>query len=355
VRPSDALRRARMRAGLLALVVGILLFAGKFSAYALTGSTALFADAMESTVNVITAGLMVLSLALAARPPDEGHPYGHGKVEFLSAGIEGAAIAVAALLILVESIRELIAGPELQRLGVGMSIIAVCTAINAALGLHLVRVGRRTTSMALEADGRHVLTDVWTSVGVMGGLGGVQLTGWLWADPVLAIVVALNVVREGVGLLQRSFEGLMDQADPATLDAAVEAITTTRDESWIDIHGLRSWRSGARRHFDLHMTVPRYFDVERLHRIHDRVEQALLGDDPHGGDVVVHFDPCKPPLCPLCPIPDCPIREAPYREALPTSRDHLTRSDEDAHPDATVVDGGDAGIGSSARSEADGW
>lgn len=339
-----------MRAGRLALLVGILLFAGKFSAYALTGSTALFADAMESTVNVVAAGLMVLSLALAARPPDESHPYGHGKVEFLSAGIEGAAIAVAALLILVEGIHELIQGPELQRLGVGMAIISVCTAINAALGLHLVRVGRRTTSMALEADGRHVLTDVWTSVGVVGGLAVVQLTGWVWADPVLAIVVALNVVREGVGLLRKAFEGLMDHADPETLESAVEAISATRDESWIDIHGLRSWRSGARRHFDLHMTVPRYFDVERLHRIHDRIEAALLGDDLHGGDVVVHFDPCTADLCPRCPIADCPIREEPYREALPLSRDHLTRPDEEVHSGAMVEGGVDAGIGSAATS-----
>ncbi len=333
-------------------MVGILLFAGKFSAYALTGSTALFADAMESTVNVVAAGLMVVSLMLSARPPDEDHPYGHGKVEFLSAGIEGAAIAVAALLILVESIQELIAGPELQRLGVGMGIITVCTAINGALGLHLVRVGRRTTSMALEADGRHVLTDVWTSVGVIGGLGVVQLTGWVWADPVLAIVVALNVVREGVRLLQNAFAGLMDHADPETLDAAVEAIAATRGESWIDVHGLRSWRSGARRHFDLHMTVPRYFDVERLHRIHDRVEEALLGGDIHGGDVVVHFDPCKASLCPRCPIPDCPIRAAPYREALPTSRDHFTRPDENDYPDATIDGASDPGVASIARSDA---
>jgi cation diffusion facilitator family transporter len=342
-----------MRAGRLALVVGILLFAGKFSAYALTGSTALFADAMESTVNVVAAGLMLLSLTLAARPPDEDHPYGHGKVEFLSAGIEGAAIAVAAMLILVEGVQELIAGPALQRLGVGMGIIAVCTAINAALGLYLVREGRRTTSMALEADGRHVLTDVWTSVGVIGGLGVVQATGWLWADPVLAIAVALNVVREGVGLLRKAFEGLMDHADPETLDAAVEAIAATRDESWIDIHGLRSWRSGARRHFDLHMTVPRYFDVERLHRIHDRIEAALLGDDLHGGDVVVHFDPCKPHLCPRCPIGDCPIREAPYLEALPTHRDHMTRPDERAHPDATAAGVADTELVSTGRSGTD--
>lgn len=326
---SDALQRARRRAGRLALIVGLLLFAGKFSAYALTGSTALFADALESTVNIVAAGLMVLSLSLAARPPDQDHPYGHGKVEFLSAGIEGAAIAVAALLILVESIQKLIAGPELQRLGLGMGIIAACTAINAVLGLHLVRVGRRTTSMALEADGRHVLTDVWTSVGVVGGLGVVQLTGWTWADPVLAIAVALNVVREGVALLRKAFEGLMDHADPETLDAAVEAIAATRDESWIDIHGLRSWRSGARLHFDLHMIVPRYFDVERLHRIHDRIKQALLGEDLHGGDVVVHFDPCKSDLCPRCPVVECPIREAPFREALPLSRDHVTRPDDD--------------------------
>jgi cation diffusion facilitator family transporter len=331
VTPAAKLERSKLRAGRLALVVGLLLFAGKFSAYALTGSTALFADAMESTVNIIAAGMMVIALALASKPPDEHHPYGHGKVEFVSAGIEGAAIAAAALMIMAESIRDLVHGPELQRLGLGMGILAGCTAINAALGLFLARRGQRTRSIALEAHGRHVLTDVWTSVGVIGGLFVVHWTGWVWADPLVAIAVALNVVHEGASLIRQSYAGLMDHADPETLDFAAEVLSAERRESWIDIHGLRSWSSGARRHFDLHLTVPRYFDVEHLHHIHDQVEIKLLQDDLQGGDVVVHFDPCDSNLCERCPIADCSIREAPFREALPMTREHITRSDDLAH------------------------
>lgn len=315
-----------MRAARLALVVGIGLFAAKFSAYALTGSTALFADAMESTVNIVAAGMLLLALSFAAKPPDEDHPYGHGKVEFLSAGLEGAAIAVAALVILAESVRELIQGPQLQRLGLGMGIIAVCTAANALLGFFLVREGRRTASIAIEADGRHVLTDVWTSAGVIGGLLVVKATGWSWADPVTAIAVALNVVREGVSLLREAFAGLMDHADPEALAAAGDALTRSREETWIDIHGLRSWRSGARRHFDLHLTVPRYLDAERLHRIHERIEKALLAGDPEEGDVVVHFDPCEPVHCPRCPMPDCPIRTAPRVEVEALAWEDMTDS-----------------------------
>ncbi|MBJ22257.1 MAG: cation transporter [Deltaproteobacteria bacterium] len=322
------LEHSKKRAGQLALVVGVLLFAGKFSAYALTGSTALFADAMESTVNIIAAGMMVIALALAARPPDEHHPYGHGKVEFFSAGIEGAAIAAAALMILAEGIRDLVQGPALQRLGLGMGILAGCTVANAALGAFLTREGRRTRSMALAADGRHVLTDVWTSAGVIGGLLVVHLTGWVWADPLIAIAVAINVVREGVALLREAYAGLMDHADPETLEFAAEVLRTERRDSWIDVHGLRSWSSGARRHFDLHLTVPRFFDVEHLHRIHDRVETKLFQGDLQGGDVVVHFDPCEVDHCARCSMADCSIREAPFREALPMVREHITRSDE---------------------------
>ncbi|MBW2423970.1 MAG: cation transporter [Deltaproteobacteria bacterium] len=318
----------RLRAGRLALLVGILIFTGKFAVYTLTGSTALFADAMESTVNVVAAAMMVLALRLAAKPPDENHPYGHGKVEFVSAGIEGAAIGAAALVILAESVRDLVEGPSIERLGLGMGLASVLTVINGVLGVYLIRTGRSTRSIALEADGRHVLTDVWTSVGVIAGLVVVHWTGWLWVDPMMAIAVALNVVREGAGLLRRAFEGLMDHADPEALDHAVEKLSALREPTWIDVHGLRSWRSGARPHFDLHVVVPRYMDVESLHRVHDRIEDALLAGESFGGDVVVHFDPCLDDLCERCAVAECPIRSANFRVAPPETRDHYTRTDD---------------------------
>lgn len=329
----QTMQAQRMRAGRLALFVGILIFAVKFAAYALTGSTAVFADAMESSINIVSAAVLVVALSIAARPPDLSHPYGHGKVEFLSAGIEGAAIAFAALVIFVQGIRELIEGPELHRLDVGLALLAVSAIANAGLGLHLTRIGRSTRSDALVADGRHVMADVWTSVGVIGGLIVVSLTGWVWADPLIAIAVAINVAWEGYRLLHDSLAGLMDEADESLIESTTSILEGVRRASWIDLHSLRSWRSGARRHIDLHLTVPRYFDVEQIHAIHDEVESALFDDDRHGGDVVVHFDPCNDHECRLCTMADCSIRAHPFVSPEPFTPIRAVRSDAALHAD----------------------
>ncbi len=330
----------RMRAGRLALLVGVLIFAGKFLAYAYTGSTAVFADAMESTINIVSAGVLLLALIIAARPPDESHPYGHGKVEFISAGFEGAAIAFAALVILTESVRELIEGPEVHDLDIGLALLAVSAAANAGLGFHLTRVGKKTESAALEADGRHVLADVWTSVGVIGGLTVVYFTGWIWADPVIAILVAINIAWEGGRLAYEAVGGLMDEADEELIESTAQILEDARDPSWIDLHGLRGWRSGARRHIDLHMTVPRYFDVSQVHEIHDEIEKAVFEGDEHGGDVVVHFDPCRPRDCESCAVAPCAIRSKEFVRSLPFTAERAVRTDEIIHsqrndPEAT--------------------
>lgn len=323
--------RDRLRAGRLSLGVGIAVFAGKLLAYALTGSNAIFADAMESTVNIVGAGMLVFSLMLAAKPPDRDHPYGHGRIEFLSAALEGTAITVAALLILASAVRDLLAGPSVQSLDLGIALTTAFTLVNLLLGRHLVRVGERTRSMALVADGRHILTDVWTSAGVVAGLGLVWATGWVFADPLVAIVLASNVVREGYLLLRNAISGLMDEVDDETLEQVVALLERVRGDALIDGHGLRSFRSGARRHVDLHVAVPRYFDVERIHAIHDTIESGLFGADPQPGGVVVHFDPCDASLCRHCRMADCPIREAVFESVLPFDRERLTREDAASH------------------------
>ncbi len=324
----------RMRAGRLALLIGILIFAGKLAAYTLTGSSAVFADAMESTLNIVSAGMLILALSIAARPPDPSHPYGHGKVEFLSAGVEGAAITFAALVILVQGVRELIAGPELQNLDIGLALLAVSATANAGLGRYLTRVGRKTHSDALIADGRHVLADVWTSVGVIGGLIVVSLTGWIWADPLIAIAVAIHVAWQGYRLLHDSVAGLMDEADESLIESTTSLLEAARQRSWIDLHGFRSWRSGARRHIDFHLTVPRYFDVDQIHAIHDEIEALLFSVDEFGGDVVVHFDPCDESECVHCTMTDCAIRRHPLVRREPFTPDRAIRPDAALHTDS---------------------
>lgn len=319
--------RARARAGWLSLAVGAAILLGKFGTWGITGSAAVLSDAMESVVNVVAAVLLVFSLRVAARPADRDHPYGHGKVEFFSAGIEGALIVGAALLIVFHSVRELIAGPELRRLDLGVALLAGLSGVNALLGWHLVRTGRQTGSMALVADGRHVLTDVWTSAAVIAGLAAVWATDIVWLDPVIALLAAANILASGWRLLRDATRRLMDAADEGALLQILETLGAVREDAWIDVHGLRSWRAGAFEHVDLHMTVPRYLDVATLHDIHDRVERALFPgidsgarppDEASGqaagsgsGDVVVHFDPCTPDDCRRCAMPECHIRREP--------------------------------------------
>jgi cation diffusion facilitator family transporter len=318
----------RIRAGWLSLVVGALIFAGKLGAYALTGSSAVFSDAMESVVNVAAALLLLYSLIVAARPADRDHPYGHGKVEFFSAGVEGTLIAVAAIAILVEAVRDLVRGPELRNLDLGLGVVAGLTLANGLLGAYLVRVGRRTGSLALEADGRHLWTDVVTSVGVLAGLGAVRITGLVVLDPLMAVAVALNILREGWRLVRRAVGGLMDEADAEVLERIVEALERRRPAWWIDVHGLRAWRSGAIHHADLHLCVPRYFDADQLHEIDGEVRNAVLASVRAAGDVLVHFDPCRPRQCPICAMSGCPVRKADLRGRPRLTLARATRAEE---------------------------
>jgi len=318
----------RIRAGWVSLVAGTVICAGKFTLAELTLSTALFSDALESVVNVVAAGLLLFSMKVAARPPDADHPYGHGKVEFFSAGVEGALIAVAAVLILVEAVRELIAGPQIERLDLGILAGIGLAGANALVGVYLVHTGRRTHSLALEADGRHVLTDVFTTVGVVAGLVLVRLTGIVALDPLMAILVALSILRTGARLLRDAVGGLMDEADEPLLAGICDALEDAREPGWIDVHGLRVFRSGATHHVDFHLAVPRYFDADRLHEMNDRLEGLVDGAIPGASELIVHFDPCRPRQCGVCAMEACPVRAAPYSAREPFALADARRVDE---------------------------
>ena len=321
---------ARRRAAWISLVVGTAIFVGKIVTWQLTGSVAVLSDALESTVNIAAAALLVFSMVLASRPADRDHPYGHGKVEFLSAGIEGALIVVAAVLIAIEAIGQLIRGGAPHDLGFGLASLAVLSAGNAALGFYLVRTGRSAQSLALIADGKHVLADVTTSAGVLVGLALVKLTGIAWLDPAVALLVAANIVREGFRLARSAVKGLMDEADPQLLEALSATLSRERPPEWIDVHGLRAWRSGALVHTDLHLVVPRYYDAERLHEISETLEARLLEGLSEPGEAVVHFDPCGPVHCTSCEVAACPVRGAAFKERSVLSVARATRTDPDA-------------------------
>jgi cation diffusion facilitator family transporter len=318
----------RLRAGLLALLGGIAVLAAKLAAWRLTGSTAVFSDALESFVNVAAGAMLLYSLYLSSQPADRNHPYGHGKVEFFSAGVEGTLIAIAAVLIGIAAVQQLIRGVELRSLDLGLVLVTAATAANAAIGRQLIRVGRRVHSLALVADGRHLLTDVVTSVGVIIGLALVWITGLSILDPIVALIVATQILRTGWQLSRQAIGGLMDEADPDLLEEMVKALEVQREPSWIDTHSLRSWRSGAIEHVDLHLVVPRYFDADRLHDIDEQVERALLAATRRPGEVITHFDPCRSRHCAGCSMDPCGVRSAPFAGLRPLTLDRATRSDE---------------------------
>jgi cation diffusion facilitator family transporter len=329
----------RLRAGRLALLGGTAICAGKFAVAQATASTAVFSDAMESIVNVVAAALLLYTLVVASRPADRDHPYGHGKVEFFSAGVEGTLIAVAAVLILVEAATDLVRGPEIHRLDVAIAGSAVLAVVNALLGVYLVRTGRRSGSDALVADGKHVLADVVTTAGVIGGLALVAWTGFAVLDPLLAIAVALWILRTGYGLLRAAVGGLMDEADEGLLAPICEGLERRRAPEWIDVHSLRTFRSGAVQHTDLHLSVPRYLDADSLHGIDERVRDAVLEATGRPGDVIVHFDPCRPRLCEGCGVEPCAIRKEEFvsRESIRLER--ALRGDEGLDTGAPLISG----------------
>lgn len=294
----------------LSLLVGILILCAKFYAFHLTGSSAVLSDALESIVNVAAAAFALYSVFLSTRPADQCHPYGHGKIEYFSAGFEGALIILAALGIYRFGWEHLVNPQAIPRIEIGILIVFATSLANLALGLTLIRVGKRTRSLALEADGRHMMTDVVTSAGVLAGLLMVRWTGWYWLDGAIAFVLGTHILFSGVKLIRQSFRGLMDASDPELMDIISRLIIENRRPAWIDIHRLRAWRSGAEIHIDLHLILPKDMNLEAAHLEADSLEQLIYDNIPGTASVLVHMDPCRAGDCPVCGRADCSCRQA---------------------------------------------
>jgi len=306
--PLDPRARARISAALVSLVVGSLLLAAKFLAWDWTGSTAALSDAMESIVNVVAAVFALGALAFAGRPADRNHPYGHGKIEFFTAVFEGGLVAFAAVMILYEAVDALLHGGPLRDLELGLVLLFAAGLGNLALGGWLVRQGRTLHSPALEADGRHVLSDFWTSTGVVLGLLLVKATGLEWIDPVLALVVGTLLCLAGVRLVRRAAGGLLDEEDPVLLATLAEVLERTRPEAAIEVHEVRAIRLGAHSHVDAHVVVPEFWTVQQAHDFVEDFERRVLGAWGREGEIAFHLDPCRRDYCSLCPLADCPVR-----------------------------------------------
>jgi len=302
----------RFRYAVLSIALSLVVLGLKTWAYFLTGSVALRSDAVESIVNVLGACFALAAVMIAARPPDENHPYGHGKIEFFAATFEGALISLASVYILIEATLALVEGPQLRELDLGLVVSSVAGALNGATGLVLLRVGRATRSKALEADGHHVIADFWTSVGVILGLLLVNFTGWDLLDPLMGVVVALLLMRTGYRILKDASGALLDEEDPALLRDILAAVNTWPIDEICGLHRLRAMRAGAFAHVDVHLIVPEYMDVLEAHKQVHRFSDAMLATTKLHGEWHTHFEPCRRRYCVECPVGDCPIRTAAF-------------------------------------------
>ncbi len=274
----------------LSLGVGFLMLVAKMLAYGITGSVAILSDAAESVVHVVAVSFAAYSLRLSLKPPDRSHLYGHDKVAFFSAGFEGAMIVMAAFYIIFVSIQKWVVGLRLENLGAGTLLVLLAAIINGALGGYLVWVGKKHHSLILEANGKHVLTDCWTSLGVIMGLTLTLLTGWLHFDPILAIVVALNILWSGAKLMRRSIGGLMDEVDLETEALIKKVLGEKAAELGLVYHGLRHRNAGNTIWVEFHLLFPKGIPLESAHALATQIEEDVESALPAKAEVISHLE-----------------------------------------------------------------
>lgn len=314
--------KIRFYASLLSLALSLVIFGLKYWAYRITESTAILSDALESVVNVVAAAFAMWAVQAAEAPPDDNHPYGHGKFEFVTAVFEGGLISFAALLIGYEAIKNLVAGAPAPHLDEGLWIMILAGGLNGLLGLILVAAGKKTSSMALEADGKHVFTDFLTTVGILLGLGLVKWTGIAWLDPAIALLMAVLLAFTGVPLVRKAIDGLMDAAEPDLLSQLCVAFEKHRNPGLIRIHHVRAMRNGRRIHVDGHLVVPEFWTVEQAHDTSEEYESKVIQEFPDG-EVEFHVDPCRRVYCNQCDLQNCPIRKEPFAHRQPFQLEEL--------------------------------
>jgi cation diffusion facilitator family transporter len=324
------MKHKRQSAATIALLAAIILLVVKFWAFKMTGSQAVFSDAMESIVNVLAAISLLLLLRIASKPADEDHPYGHGKAEFFSSAFEGGLITFASVLIIYESLSTFINGHTVKDLEAGLLVVLAAGLANMALGFYLLRRGKKLKSLALEASGRHVMSDFWTSVGVVVSLGLVKMTGWIWLDSVVAFALGTLLAYTGLKLLIQSTKVLMDAEDLPLLRHILSLFSEHRRPGIIRVHYTRVIRSGHYHHIDAHVVVPEFWSVETSHKETDVFEKSFLKDYEYDGEIHFHVDPCRRAYCRACDYPNCPVRQEAFKQKIEFTLEELRSPTEPA-------------------------
>lgn len=308
-------------------IIGILLFLGKLIAWRLTNSDAVFSDAMESIVNIIAAFMGLYSLYVAAKPKDEDHPYGHGKVEFITSGIEGALIIFAGIVIIIEAVSSLLNQNIPGKLDWGMIIIAATGIINYIMGYISYQKGIKENSLVLQSSGKHLQSDTITTVGVVLSLIIVYFTKLYWIDAVVALIFGTYIMFVGYKIIRKSLGGIMDEADLGMLERLSKFLNENRKPEWIDIHNMRIQQHGSGLHIDAHLTLPWYFELRKAHEQMEEVYKLIGENTDRTIEFNFHLDDCKIFSCEICQLSECPVRQKDFVKKIEWNEKNISQPD----------------------------
>lgn len=305
-------------------IISIALFLIKIGAWYLTNSVAILTDALESIVNVIAGLVGVYSLYVSGKPKDIDHPYGHGKVEFISAAIEGTLIAVAGIFVIFEALSNLRNPHSIQKLDYGIYLVGATALINYFSGYICEKEGKKSNSLALIASGKHLKADTYTTLGIIAGLILLYFTGIRWIDSIVAIIFAIIILITGYKIVRSSVAGIMDEADIDLLKNMVETLSENRTVNWIDLHNLRIIKYGPTLHLDCHLTVPWYFNVNEAHAEIDALSKLVRKKYGESVELFVHSDGCMNFSCPICDKFECQVRQHPFEKKIPWTMENIS-------------------------------
>ncbi|MGC1243106.1 MAG: cation diffusion facilitator family transporter [Chryseosolibacter sp.] len=307
--------------------ISIVLLLGKLTAYYLTNSVAILTDALESIVNVVAGLFGLYSLQLSAKPKDADHPYGHGKIEFISAAVEGVMISFAALFILFEAVRNMITPVPIRDLDKGIVLIAITGVLNFAMGTWCLRTARKTHSLPLKASGKHLYSDTYSTIGIIVGLILIYVTGMPWLDSLVAILFGFIIFFTGFRIVRSSVAGIMDERDKDLMRKMIEALDNERSKNWIDIHNIRIIKYGSTLHIDCHLTVPWYLNVHEAHGEIDKLRDLVVKEFGDAIELFVHSDGCLPISCAICIKDDCPVRYHAFQRRIKWTVQNMERDE----------------------------
>lgn len=313
------------------VIISIILLVGKFVAYYLTQSVGILTDALESIVNVITGLITIYSIYVSLKPRDDDHPFGHGKVESLSASIEGFLIIIAGLIIIYEAVSRLFDPFMPPKLDVGIIIIGVAGLINYLIGYYSIWIGKKHNSIALIAGGKHLQSDTYSSIGLVIGLIILLVTKIAWIDSAIALLFGGIIIYTGYKILKETTSNLMDEADFTLLEKFTNIVWGNKADSWIDIHNLKIAKYGDSHHIDCDLRLPRYFNIVEAHNESDILKEIIEQNYGEKFDITIHIDACNSTFCKQCKVKNCPIRESEFEKIQKWTIENLTYNSQKAH------------------------